>query len=72
MTALPSPAMTNRDVLINFKATPEQRDAAHAAAERCGMTLSAWLREVMLAASGESDLLRDLERARKHAKKLER
>lgn len=62
----------SRDVLINFKASEPERAAFHAAAERCGLTLSAWLREVALAAAGESDLLRDLSRARKRAERLER
>jgi uncharacterized protein (DUF1778 family) len=61
----------SRDVLVNFKATTEQREAFAAAAERCGLTLSAWLREVALAAAGESDLLRDLDKARKRAAKME-
>lgn len=61
----------SRDVLVNFKATLEQREAFASAAERCGLTLSAWLREVALAAAGESDLLRDLDRARKRAAKME-
>jgi uncharacterized protein (DUF1778 family) len=71
MTALPSTPMTDRDVMINFRATESERKALHAAAERCGMTLTAWLREVALAAAGESDLLRDLSRARKRAQKME-
>jgi uncharacterized protein (DUF1778 family) len=60
-----------RDVMVNFKATEPERDAFKAAADRCGMSLSAWLREVALAAAGESDLLRELESARRHAKRLE-
>lgn len=66
------PSLPMRDVLINFKASEVERDAFHAAAERCGLSLSAWLREVALAAAGESDLLRDLERARKRAERGER
>lgn len=71
LTALPSPTMT-RDAMVNFRATETERAALHAAAERCGMSLTAWLREVALAAAGESDLLRDLDRARRHAAKLRR
>lgn len=52
-----------RDVLVNFKVSESERAAFHAAAERCGVSLSAWLREVALAAAGESRLLRDLRRA---------
>lgn len=70
MTALASPAM-GRDVLLNFKCTEAERDAFKAAAERCGMSLSAWLREIALAGAGESDLLRDLDRARRRAEKME-
>jgi antitoxin component of RelBE/YafQ-DinJ toxin-antitoxin module len=57
-------------VLVNFRVEPDERAAFAAAADRCGLTLSAWLREVALAAAGESDLLRDLVRARKRAEKL--
>lgn len=60
-----------RDVLINFKVSDEERDAFKAAAERCGLSLSAWLREVGLAAAGESELLRSLKRAERAGKRRE-
>lgn len=62
----------SRETIVNFKAREDEREALRAAAERCGLTLSAWLREVALAAAGRSDLLRDLSRARSRARRLER
>lgn len=61
-----------RDVMVNFRATEAEREALDRAAARCGMTRTDWLREVALAAAGESALVRDLERARKRAARLER
>lgn len=72
MTALPSPAMSTKDKVAQFRTTSARFAAYTAAADRCDMTLSEWLDHVAAAAAGESDLLRDLERARKHAAKLER
>ncbi len=70
--ALPSPAMTTKDKVANFRTTSARLAAYTAAAERCDMSLSEWLDHVAAAAAGKSDLLRDLDRARRHAAKLER
>lgn len=71
MTALPSPAMTDDGyVIINFKGPASLREAIKTRAAKLNMSASAYMREVMAAALGESDLLRDLERARKRAERM--
>lgn len=59
-----------RDVLFNFRLSAEERDAFRDAAERCGMSAAAWLREVGLAAAGESEMLRALKRAERRGRHL--
>ena len=53
------------DAVVQFRATSEEARAMDAAAERAGLTRSAWLRLVALAGCGEDELLGALERARR-------
>lgn len=47
-----------------FRTTAEQRDAFRTAAKKAGMTTSAWIRDICLAAAGASVLTRQMGVAR--------
>ena len=63
--------MTTDDyVIINFKGPASLHVAIKARAAALDMSASAYIREVLAAALGESDLLRDLGRARRQAERM--
>jgi hypothetical protein len=69
MTALPSPAMTDdKDIMLNFRARQSDVDAIDAAAARCDMTRSEWIREVLRAAADHAGHA-ELEGAKKRARR---
>ncbi|MGZ5440930.1 MAG: plasmid mobilization protein [Thermoanaerobaculia bacterium] len=47
-----SPAPTTKDDVIRMRVSSEQKTAIMAAAERDGLELSAWLRQLALRAAG--------------------
>jgi predicted HicB family RNase H-like nuclease len=50
------------DRLVAFRLTTREHQAIHAAAEAAGLSLSQWLRLVALTATGNTTLIRQLER----------
>ncbi len=55
-----------------FRTTGQQREEMKSAAERTGMGLSAWVRDICLAAAGKSHLAKQMGVAReKHEQMLE-
>lgn len=64
--AKPPPGSRPRQDLksTTFRTTDGQRDAMKAAAARCGVGLSFWVREIGLAAAGASELADQMGTAR--------
>lgn len=60
----------SRDRQINFRTSPAEKEAYVAAAERARLPLSDWMRMVLLAASGDEELVRALRRARREDERL--
>ena len=50
------------DKLIAFRLTERERQTIKAAAEAAGLSLSQWIRLVTITASGDTTLVRQLER----------
>jgi uncharacterized protein (DUF1778 family) len=48
----PAPVKTTKDDVVRMRVTAEQKAAMTAAAERDGLELSAWLRQLALRAAG--------------------
>jgi uncharacterized protein (DUF1778 family) len=48
----PAPEKTTKDDVVRMRVTAEQKAAMTAAAERDGLELSAWLRQLALRAAG--------------------